>query len=142
MPDILHRVGINTPPQEVYKALSTIDGLRHWWTRETAGDPAKGGVIDFGFCSMNVVESKPHELVKWKCVRGPSEWVGTEVTFDLHYKDNQTFVLFKHAHWKEPVEFMHHCSTKWATFLLSLRDLLEKGEGHPSPNDVKIHVGD
>jgi hypothetical protein len=31
--------------------------------------------------------------------------------------------VLKHANWKEPVEFMHHCGTKWATFLLSLRDL-------------------
>jgi len=41
-----------------------------------------------------------------------------------------------------PVEFMHHCSTKWATFLLSLRDVLEKSSGHPAPHDVKIHVND
>jgi hypothetical protein len=34
-------------------------------------------------------------------------------------------VLFKHQGWKEPVEFMHHCSTKWAVFLLSLKSLLE-----------------
>jgi hypothetical protein len=35
--------------------------------------------------------------------------------------------VFKHANWKEPVEFMHHCSTKWATFLLNLRDLGGRG---------------
>jgi hypothetical protein len=51
-------------------------------------------------------------------------------------------VLFKHAGWKEPVEFMHHCSTKWATFLLSLRDMLESSSGRPYPHDVKICVGD
>jgi hypothetical protein len=50
--------------------------------------------------------------------------------------------LCKHSGWRELVEFMHHCSTKWATFLLSLRDLLEKSDGHPAPHDVKIHVGD
>jgi hypothetical protein len=49
-------------------------------------------------------------------------------------------LLFTHAKWKEPVEFMHHCSTKWATFLLSLRDLLEKSEGRPLPRDLKIDV--
>jgi hypothetical protein len=37
---------------------------------------------------------------------------------------------------------MHHCSTKWATFLLSLRDVVEGRAGHPAPRDVKIHVGD
>jgi hypothetical protein len=80
--------------------------------------------------------------VHWRCIDGPPEWVGTEVIFDLPWRDAQTFVLFKHANWKEPVEFMHHCSTKWATFLLSLRDELEKSSGHPAPHDVKIHVND
>jgi uncharacterized protein YndB with AHSA1/START domain len=142
MPDILHRVGINAKPEKVFKALSTIEGLRHWWIVETAGKAKKGGLIDFGFCKMKVVESKPKKLVHWKCMKGPKEWVNTEVFFQLKWKDDQTFVIFKHADWKEPVEFMHHCSTKWAVFLLSLRDWLERSEGRPSPYDVKIHVGD
>jgi hypothetical protein len=80
--------------------------------------------------------------VKWKCIGGPQEWIGTEVSFQLKRKDKQTFILFKHAHWKKPTEFMHHCSTKWAVFLLSLRDWLERAEGRPSPYDMKIHDGD
>jgi uncharacterized protein YndB with AHSA1/START domain len=142
MPDILHRVGINVPAGRVFEALSTVEGLRHWWTTETSGNPQQGGMIDFGFCAMRVLESRTGELVQWECVRGPEDWIGTEVSFQLIPKDHQTFVLFKHAHWKEPVEFMHHCSTKWATFLLSLRDWLERNEGRPVPYDVKIHVGD
>jgi hypothetical protein len=45
---------------------------------------------------------------------------------------------FKHAGWKEPVEFMHHCSTKWAIYLMSLKALVETGKGAPSPDDVQI----
>ena len=142
MPAILHRVGINATPEKVFEALSTIEGLRHWWIVETTGDAKKGGLIDFGFCEMKVVESEPKKFVHWKCTRGPDEWVGTEVIFQLKWKDEQTFVIFKHTNWKEPVEFMHHCSTKWAIFLLSLRDWLERSEGRPYPYDVKIHVGD
>ncbi len=142
MPDILHRVGIGVRPERVYSAIATIDGLRHWWVVETTGDAKKGGSINFGFCEMEVVKAVPSELVHWRCTRGPDEWVGTEVIFRLEWKEDQTFVIFKHANWKEPVEFMHHCSTKWATFLLSLRDWLERGEGRPAPYDSKIHVGD
>jgi len=142
MPDILHRVGIAASPELVFRALTTTAGLRGWWVSETTGDPAKGGTIDFGFCKMQVLEAVPGKLVRWRCVDGPPEWVGTEVRFSLAWKEGQTFVLFEHAGWKEPVEFMHHCSTKWATFLLSLRDLVERGRGTPAPDDVKIHVGD
>lgn len=43
-----------------------------------------------------------------------------------------------HEGWREPVEFMHHCSTKWGTFLMSLKSLLETGSGAPAPDDVKV----
>jgi uncharacterized protein YndB with AHSA1/START domain len=142
MPDILHRVGIGAKAERVFEALATVDGLRGWWVSTAAGQGRPGGVIDFGFCRMEVLESAPGRRIRWRCVQGPEEWVGTEVSFDLAWKDDQTFVVFKHAGWREPVEFMHHCSTKWATFLLSLRDLVERGKGAPYPQDLKIHVGD
>ena len=57
---------------------------------------------------------------------------------DLRRDGEFTVVMFKHRGWKEPVEFMHHCSTKWATYLLSMKSLLESGQGAPFPNDVHI----
>jgi uncharacterized protein YndB with AHSA1/START domain len=142
MPDILHRIGINARPKQVYGALTTIEGLRGWWTTETKGKASKGGTTDFGFCRMKVIDAAPGALVHWRCTDGPEEWKQTEVTFRLRWKDAQTFVLFTHAGWAKPVEFMHHCSTKWAVFLLSLRELVETGAGRPAPHDLKIHVGD
>ncbi len=146
MPDILHRVGIGSTADKVFAALSTLDGLSHWWITGTTGEPKVGGTIHFrpdgGGFDMKVLESKPNERVTWKCVGGPPEWIGTEIDFRLQPRDGQTFVLFAHRGWKEPVEFMHHCSTKWATFLMSLRNWVERAEGRPHPYDVKIHVGD
>ncbi len=49
MPDILHRVGIKTTPGKVFEALTTIEGLAHWWISDTAGDAQQGGTILFGF---------------------------------------------------------------------------------------------
>jgi len=60
----------------------------------------------------------------------------------LKFKKDETFVLFTHANWKKPDEFMRHCSTKWATFLLSLKGWLEREEGRPAPYDIKIGDGD
>ena len=142
MPDIFHRVGINTRPDKVYAALTSLDGLRGWWVSTATGNASPGGTIDFSFCDMTVTADNPDSLVQWRCTRGPEEWIGTDVTFRLEWKENQTFVLFKHGGWKDPVEFMHHCSTKWATFLLSLREFVEVGAGRPAPHDLKIHLGD
>jgi hypothetical protein len=75
-------------------------------------DPNRqGSVINYGFCDMLVIAAVPDELVHWRCTGGPDEWLNTEVIFRLECKEGQTFVLFKHANWKEPVEFMHHCIT-------------------------------
>jgi hypothetical protein len=87
---------------------------------------------------MKVLELDPNKRVLWQVVEGPKEWIGTTIGWDLKQEGDRTLILFKHQGWEEPVEFMHHCSTKWATFLMSLKALVETGKGAPYPNDVKI----
>jgi uncharacterized protein YndB with AHSA1/START domain len=143
MVDILHKVGIkSSSPAAVYKALTTREGLSGWWTRDTTGDGAVGGVLLFRFggggFDMKIVELEPAKRVLWQVVDGPQEWVGTTVSFELRQEADWTIVFFKHQGWREPVEFMHHCSTKWAVFLLSLKSLLETGKGAAWPNEIKL----
>jgi uncharacterized protein YndB with AHSA1/START domain len=142
MVDILHRIGVASSPDEVYAALTTIEGLAGWWTEDVDGDAGVGGVLRFRFppggFDMSVLEARPAELVLWEVVDGPEEWIGTRIRFRLRREDGFTIVLFEHEGWKQPVEFMHHCSTKWAIFLMSLKDLIETGKGAPSPRDVQI----
>jgi uncharacterized protein YndB with AHSA1/START domain len=143
MPDILHKVGIkSSSPDNVYKALAAVDGLSRWWTSDTRGESSVGGTLQFRFgdggFDMKVIELHPGRRVLWQVVDGPEEWLGTKIDFDVKQNGDWTTVLFKHQGWKEPVEFMHHCSTKWAVFLLSLKSLLETGKGAPWPNEVKL----
>ena len=143
MVDILHKVGIESSSLgEVYMALTTVDGLSGWWTADTQGETKTGGVLQFRFgaggIDMKVLELQPEKRVLWQVVEGPQEWIGTLVSFDLRQEANWAIVVFKHAGWKEPVDFMHHCSTKWAVFLLSLKSMLETGKGRPAPNDIKL----
>ena len=142
MPDILHRVGIKSSLDDTYKALTTVKGLSGWWTKNTQGDGKVGGVLQFRFGAggfdMKVLELDPGRRVLWQVVEGPEEWIGTKVSWDLQQQDGYTIILFKHLGWREPVEFMHHCSTKWAVFLMSLKSLVETGKGSPDPDDIKI----
>ena len=139
MPDILHRVGIAAEPIRVFEALTTADGIRHWWAEDTVGDASEGSAFEFRGNRLDVVHADP-SLVTWHYSGPAKEWEPTEITFRLEWRDGQTVVLFKQAGWREPVEFMQHCRTKWATFLLSLKDFVEKGEGRPEPHDTKIAV--
>ena len=147
MADILHRVGIKSSSlDKAYKALTTREGLAAWWTKDTHGEGKVGGVFQFRFklndgagaIDMKILELHPAKSVLWQVVAGPEEWIGTKVSWELKQENDWTIVLFKHLGWREPVEFMHHCSTKWAVFLLSLRSLLETGKGAPNPNDLKL----
>jgi uncharacterized protein YndB with AHSA1/START domain len=149
MPDILHKVGIKSSSlDDVYKALTTVEGLSGWWTTNTQGESPGGskvgGVLQFRFGAggfdMKVLELDPARQVLWQVVDGPEEWIGTKISFDLDQRGDWTIVLFKHEGWKEPVEFMHHCSTKWGVFLLSLKSLLETGKGTPWPNEIKLDI--
>ncbi len=147
MVDILHRVGIKSSPDEVYKALATREGLAAWWTNNTQGESKVGGLLKFRFSAggseiggfdMKILELQPAKRVLWQVVEGPQEWIGTKVSFDLKQAGDHAIVLFKHQGWKEPVEFMHHCSTKWAIYLMSLKSLVENRKGSPNPNDTHI----
>jgi hypothetical protein len=140
MVDILHRVGVQASVDDVSKALTTIDGLAGWWTEDTQ---ARDDVIAFRFgdvggFDMKVLETSPGKLVHWEVVDGPPEWIGTHIRFDLTQEEEYAIIMFRHEGWAEQVPFMYHCSTKWATFLMSLKKLVETGSGEPAPNDVQV----
>jgi uncharacterized protein YndB with AHSA1/START domain len=149
MVDILHRVGAVASLDEVYAAVATPEGVAGWWTTDTTGAREVGGelVVRFrdhrsgevvGVFELEIQELDPAGRVRWLVTSGPEEWVGTRIHFELKQEDGFTIVLFRHEGWKEPVEFMNHCSTKWGTFLMSLKKLVETGTGEPAPHDVKI----
>lgn len=150
MVDILHRVGAVAPREKVYDALTTIEGVAGWWSKDAEGDPGTvGEMIRFGFepgsavaadatFRIKVLETKRDELVRWEVVEGPPEWIGTELRFDIAQEDEYAIVRFGHLGWKEPGAFMAHCSTKWAIFMMSLKQLAETGTGAPAPVDVQI----
>lgn len=143
MSDILHKIEIKSSPAQTYEALTARERLAGWWTTDTQGTFNVGGVIEFifgtrGRIHMKVIELGAARRVVWQVVDGPGEWIGSKVSFELKADGDYTVVLFRHQGWKEPSEFMHHCSTKWAMFLMSLKSLVETGTGAPFPNDVHI----
>jgi uncharacterized protein YndB with AHSA1/START domain len=143
MPDILHTVGIEAPMTRVYVAIATKAGLAGWWTEKVTGDERVGGVLQFRFDDhggndMEIVELARPRRIAWKCVAGAPEWIGTKISFDLKETDGETKLLFAQRGWREQVEFMHYCSTKWATYLVGMKALIETGRGTPYPYDTRI----
>ena len=147
MAEINHRVGIAGSVEAVYAALTTDDGLAGWWTHDTRGAGATGSIIHFRFNGggpdFEVIELQPGKCVRWRYAGNePDAWEGTEVRFQLEPEDGQVIVRFSHTGWPAVTDFLAHCSTKWAVFLLSLKNMIETGQGQPFPNDIHIdHTG-
>jgi|SRR5450755_469456 uncharacterized protein YndB with AHSA1/START domain len=140
------QIGVKASPEEIYKTLTVPEKLAQWWTSDTRGSGTKvGDTLEFWFgdsCEkFNVTALKPGKQVIWKAPKGQelAEWDDTEITFDISTDDKQTYIRFRHSGWRENTDFYAHCSMKWATFMLSLKDLLEKGKGRPRANDLPIN---
>ena len=143
MAEINHKIGIKAEPSVIYQALTTDTELAKWWTKDTKGASGLDSVIQFRFSGrgpdFKVSQLEPDRLVVWKCVGGmPEAWFGTEISFQLIKEEKQTIVRFRHLDWKENSDFLAHCSTKWAIFLMSLKEYVETGKGRPYPEDVQI----
>ena len=142
MSEIKHQISIAAPRAEVYRALATIEGLSGWWTRTTSGASDVGSELDFRFgdhvSTMRVATLATDQAVAWECVRSAPDWVGTTLEFNLAADGGKTVVSFSHGGWREAKAFFAHCSTKWAVFLLSLKQYLESGTGRPFPDDIAI----
>ena len=139
MPSIKHLFHINTSNEKVYEALTTINGLSNWWTKQTTGDTRVGGILQFRFgepgIDFKVTELKPNDAVSWECVDGFSDWMGTKIYFLLDENDGKTRVRFEHSGWKEANDSFAGCSFSWARYMESLRQLCQTGKGEAFGSD-------
>jgi len=134
MPSIKHYLLIKTPPDKVYKALISTEGLRGWWTTEAKADEHIGGIAEFKFGDryhnkMKIVKLVPNKLVEWECIKGDKEWIGTHFVFDLEEKEGDTILRFIHANWKDETDFFASCNYHWGYYLRSLKLYCETGSG-------------
>lgn len=142
MADIYHQVGVKADISDVYAAITTLDGLSSWWA-PTTGDIDKGGILIFHFgehsVEMKILTLEANKKVAWQCVAKDGEWKDTNISFELAPRDEQVFINFSHTDWTDQTDLCSHCSTKWAVFLLSLKDYLETAKGKPFPDDLHIN---
>src|SRR4051812_37016531 len=99
---------------------------------------------------MKIVALQPFELVKWKCIKGTDEWIGTSLSYrlisgdkdsilksypeisdqvDQLKKSNMTLLIFHHDDWKDDTVMFAECSYTWGQFLKSLKLYCETGTG-------------
>ena len=160
MPNIHHSLIIGASAEKVYNAITSQEELSAWWTPDTIAKAEVNSVARFPFGTdyfkeMKITELKPYELVKWNCIKGADEWIGTNISFRLltgdkgnllnshpeiqgqieqQKNDNSTLLIFHHDDWKEYTPMYAECNYTWGQFLRSLKLLCETGKGRPWPN--------
>ncbi len=139
MKSIYHRLLIEAPAEKVYEALTTQEGLSGWWTPDTKAKPEVNSISRFAFGpdyfkEMKITELTPFSSVKWLCLKGYEDWVGTTLSFELQPHDKGTSLLLQHEGWKAYTPEVASCSYDWALFLRSLKFLCETGQGFPYPD--------
>jgi uncharacterized protein YndB with AHSA1/START domain len=160
MPHIRHEILIGASAEKVYAALTRQEDLSAWWTPGTNAKPELHSVARFAFGpeyfkEMKIIELVPSSLVKWICITGAEEWVGTTISFRLEPGDKEsllkshpelsdqiqqqrnsegTLLIFHHDDWKDYTPMFAECNYTWGRFLRSLKLFCETGKGRPWPN--------
>ena len=160
MPNIRQNLLIGASAEKIYEAITSEEGLSAWWTPNTKAKAEVNSIAHFPFGNdyykeMKITALNPFELVKWNCIKGDGEWVGTNISFSLKSSDKKnllntnpeivgqiaqqrneeaTLLIFHHDDWKEYTPMFAECSYTWAQFLRSLKLFCETGTGRPWPN--------
>ncbi len=133
----------NTPEE----AFAAINNPRGWWSQEIDGDTDRLGAEfkyhyqDVHRATFKITEFVSNAKVVWHVVdnyfnfiQDKSEWIDTDVVFEVAPKGDKTEVRFTHVGLVPAYECYDVCSNAWGTYISrSLRDLITTGKGQPNP---------
>jgi hypothetical protein len=135
---------VDQTPEEAFAAINNVRG---WWSGDIEGCTDKVGE-EFTYrypgahrSTQKITELVPGQRVVWRVVdshlvgpEDPSEWTGTEITFDISRQGARTEVRFAHVGLVPDFECFDSCSNAWGFYVnASLRRLIATGEGPAAP---------
>jgi uncharacterized protein YndB with AHSA1/START domain len=138
---------VDRTPDQVLDAVTDVRG---WWMTKIGGENYSVG-DEFSFrvpgvhsCTMRVTELVPGERVVWQVVdnhmsfiEDQSEWLGTEIRFEVSATDGGTELRFTHDGLVPTYECFDICRNAWSFYVgQSLRSLAATGTGEPSDPDT------
>lgn len=138
MKKIIHVAKIKKPLVQVFRAISTQQGLSSWWSAGVKAEVAHvGGIVHFTFMGdfnpdMEIVALNEPSLLRWKCVGGHDNWKGNEFEFRLSEPDGVTQLMFLQDYSRELDDVQYGVyNFNWGYYLQSLVEYCEEGKGRP-----------
>jgi predicted phosphohydrolase len=140
-----------TVPQTPHEAFAAITNVRGWWSQDVEGrtdEPDEEFVYqykDLHRCRIKVTEAVPGQRLRWLVVdnyfsftEDKTEWTGTEITFEVSDKGNETEVRFTHRGLTPEYECFDVCSNSWGSYINgSLKRLITTGKGRPNRKETR-----
>lgn len=135
-----HKATVEAPTKEVFKAITTTEGLKGWYTKKVKGDPGKvNGEFTLSFTkhegpfSWKVTSIKPDSEISWECTAGPGRAKGTTAVFRLAQKgEGKTAVDLEHDGFEDTDEKVKTCNTLWGDLLMHLKEYTEEHQPEPA----------
>src|ERR1035438_7515394 len=138
---------VEQTPKEVFAAINNVRG---WWSEEIKGDTDKFGTEftyryqDVHRCKIKITEFISNKKVVWKILdnyfnftKDKTEWKGTQITFNISRKGDQTKIRFSHLGLVPEYECYDVCSIAWGTYINgSLKSLITMGKGQPNAYQI------
>ena len=138
--------------QSPAEAFAAIINVRGWWSGEIEGSTDRLGAEftyryqDVHYSKQRITELVPGRKVAWHILdaylyitEDPDEWVGTDVTFEVTRKSDQTEVSFSHLGLVPEFACFDKCSNAWDFYInSSLRNLITTGTGAPNPTESRV----
>lgn len=142
--DFTTTFSVDQTPEEAFAAINDVRG---WWSGELEGSTDEVGDVftyrygDAHYSKQEIVALVPGEKVVWRVVDShlsfaddPSEWTGTEITFEISRTRDRTDVSFAHVGLIPAFDCFESCSDAWGFYINgSLRRLIATGEGPTAP---------
>ena len=138
MKKIIHVATIKKPSAQVFRSLTTQQGLSSWWSTEVKADEARvGGIVHFTFGGdfnpdMKNVGLDGPTLLRWRCVGGHDNWRENEFEFRLSQSEGVTQLMFLQDYSRELDDVQYGIyNFNWGYYLGSLVQYCEEGKGRP-----------
>jgi len=142
--DFTTTFSVSNTPEEAFDAIANVRG---WWSQAIEGDTDKLGAEfkyhyqDLHRCTFKITEFVPGKKVVWHVVdnyfsfvKDKTEWIDTDIVFEISGKGNKTEVRFTHIGLVPAYECYDVCSNAWGSYITSsLRNLITTGVGQPNP---------
>lgn len=142
--EIWHEVRIAADRERVWDAITQPAAIERWWIPDVSGETRVGGALIFRVNErfaqhVEVTAVEPPSRLIWRPLDdGNDDWQGSQIEFRLSDHPIGTALQFCHSNYKPDVAAFPYYSQSWALYLLSLRALLETGEGFPIAPDGKM----